>query len=681
MLPNLSTLSLKPAPREDDLTIVCELEDDVAAKRNFEDVDDPRRQPNPFVHETNWSLETFAEFRDLTLEIEFRRGEMESLMQRTFKKAQARVDSVPMQRTLNEAQARAVGAGKADTIITRVDFDIWVTHNGMGRRFVRADNSSREVIFTLLWDNAEAPKATVMCEVDGIGVTDIFVGECNRKTFEMTNTLHYVYYTTSSRREELHTVEYGAFTGFGMTGVGKRFNEDEMFGERGTFLNGHLTKGKRVFRDGMVEKGTFELMDLVNPSINKSMKIALKSGTRRNDTKIYPFINQEGDFEAGLLSTGVLSRRRPDDETFEGKVDLVNRFWESDDTIERSLPQDFTLQIRAAYSKYKLRVNTYADYAYVSSKLNLSQTVWSQHQLRAFGKTMDPSSNEFMAIQEYFQRPDPELGNPRALDRKERGRYNGIEVVSLEKISYTDEFDESYKAKVETFKKRLGLRCPTAPNRESVETDKLQKTFGELRDDVNQKYLFHGANCCLEPSKFCNPKSTRDGSSRVLTRFGSKCLLCRAGTNQRNIASIITNMGYSSKQARYGLFGPGWYFADKPGKSDEYTVADNADLRYIIIAKVVLGCAAHVSKSSFLDSETRPPHTWREALSNRIRNRGQPRTVVDLQELERNNFKLKEPFTSVIFDELKEGRYREYMVYQELQAIPAFVVAYRRVNR
>jgi hypothetical protein len=217
MLPNLSTLSLKPAPREDDLTIVCELEDDVAAKRNFEDVDDPRRQPNPFVHEANWSLETFAEFRDLTLEIELRRGEMESLMQRTLKKAQARVDSVPMQRTLNEA-TRAVGAGKAHTIIRKVDFDIWVTHNGMGRRFVRADNSSREVTFTLWWDNVEV--ATLMCEVDGIGVTDIFVGECNRKTFEMTNTLHYVYYTTSSRRAELHTVEYGAFTGFGLTGKG-----------------------------------------------------------------------------------------------------------------------------------------------------------------------------------------------------------------------------------------------------------------------------------------------------------------------------------------------------------------------------------------------------------------------------------------------------------------------------
>jgi hypothetical protein len=38
MLPNLSTLSLNPIPRENDLTLVCELEDDVAAKRKFEDL-------------------------------------------------------------------------------------------------------------------------------------------------------------------------------------------------------------------------------------------------------------------------------------------------------------------------------------------------------------------------------------------------------------------------------------------------------------------------------------------------------------------------------------------------------------------------------------------------------------------------------------------------------------------
>ena len=78
---------------------------------------------------------------------------------------------------------------------------------------------------------------------------------------------------------------------------------------------------------------------------------------------------------------------------------------------------------------------------------------------------------------------------------------------------------------------------------------------------IGPNEAWHGANCCLEPSKpidltllepywtlnLCksrNPKSTRRGSSRVLTRFGSNCLLCRAGPVEAMDVSRVTHMSY-----------------------------------------------------------------------------------------------------------------------------------------
>ena len=52
---------------------------------------------------------------------------------------------------------------------------------------------------------------------------------------------------------------------------------------------------------------------------------------------------------------------------------------------------------------------------------------------------------------------------------------------------------------------------------------RFRRTYGPTNVTLLESY--RTLNLC----KSRNPKSTRRGSSRILTRFGSNCLLCRAG--------------------------------------------------------------------------------------------------------------------------------------------------------
>jgi hypothetical protein len=258
------------------------------------------------------------------------------------------------------------------------------------------------------------------------------------------------------------------------------------------------------------------------------------------------------------------------------------------------------------------------------------------------------NSRLYKKLDEFMKLSDPELGGGQ--DRVEHETFESLQLVDVYNIEYKESLRNTYAALRDSI---LMEQCPNWYTKESVATDHLFDgllVHGGLNRKYNEKMLFHG-------------------------------------TSRNAIDSIIANVGFDKNIARTGIFGPGWYFAEKPGKSDEYTATmtmDDAlmphpncvnllsperttddDVRYMLIVKVSLGCPARVSKSSYKAGETK----WKVPFLKQ--------NVPSLRDFD----DLLTPYSSVVFDQVrfpKEGRYREYIVYNEMQAIPAFLVAYRR---
>jgi hypothetical protein len=624
-VPNLSALTLNPQrsglSRQSvkDVVDLFALEvEDTATKRKLEDIHDPRNYKEPHTSERTSGLPDFAheEFDEFRVLFEQHiSGNRDEIIETWGKYSETLEFSLT-----NKTYIRTYGRSRR-------------SQEPLGNRWYPNDN----VEMKIGW---EGRKATMIFTYQN-KLLDIIEGDCDRNTFEFSSATHRVYSFEGNSKPIL--VEMGSFSKFvgtmsnrmviesgyvnersfgphGLTGQGKRWNFSKNFGEVGNFSFGDLTTGKRVHGNATVEEGSFVPSAAFNHPV-------LGKGKRTHRGVQLSYTNQEGNFGAmsdfGALQNGTMQYNSTVLQVgIIGTPHMFATMFESVDSHTIS-------------ARYQIG-NDPKRRAYTSATAN-----WSQHQLRAFGDVMDQNSIEFMAVYGYFRRPDIFLGRF-ARDRLEEEEYNGIEVVGLEKITYLDEFQTSYDNKVDTF---ANTSCPTVPKREQVDTDVLQSMLGLLRDDINQKYLFHGT------------------------------------TSKDVVTSIVANVGYSKEAARPGLFGSGWYFAQDPGKSDEYTGADQNGVRYMIIAKVALGCAAHVSKGSFEGGRTWS-HTWRAALNNAFFNKERSFVEDDSKDEDVHQIKtLRQPFNSIIFDNLWQGRYKEFVVYKELQAIPAYIVAYKRVKR
>lgn len=286
-------------------------------------------------------------------------------------------------------------------------------------------------------------------------------------------------------------------------------------------------------------------------------------------------------------------------------------------------------------------------------------------QLRArVWKVPNYASGTFRLLRDFMARHDPELGGGR--DRKEKDKPFNLELLDLYRVEYTADLRKNYTDRRDAIAK---ARCTNFVKAVAAETDEIfagTTVLGGLKADANEKLLFHG-------------------------------------TSRDVIDSIVANVGFSTKHTNRGWFGKAWYFAEKPGKSDEYTTttqrrrstpsehpkcvkalspertADD-DVRYLMLARVTLGCAARVNKKSFEDGKTR--YSGRSFLTDKARKAylsDLGRREYDIGGMSAND--LAEPFDSIVFNDLSQGRYKEYMIYNELQATPAYIVAYRRAPK
>lgn len=98
------------------------------------------------------------------------------------------------------------------------------------------------------------------------------------------------------------------------------------------------------------------------------------------------------------------------------------------------------------------------------------------------------------------------------------------------------------------------------------------------------------------------------------------------------------------------LYGRGVYFAENASKSDEYTKPDTHNLRYLLLCRTILG------RVKYIGTTETDPRACEEAC-------------------------IKGSFHSILGDRKKaRGTFREFIVFDEDQVYPNFILAYKRVN-
>mmetsp|Transcript_40716 Transcript_40716/g.117867 ORF Transcript_40716/g.117867 Transcript_40716/m.117867 type:complete len:505 (-) Transcript_40716:135-1649(-) len=124
------------------------------------------------------------------------------------------------------------------------------------------------------------------------------------------------------------------------------------------------------------------------------------------------------------------------------------------------------------------------------------------------------------------------------------------------------------------------------------------------------------------------------------------------GTNA-NAAGIITTEDFRINLAGSHagtLYGRGVYFAENASKSDEYTSASADGLRHMLLCRVVLG------RAMYNDQKDTDPRACEDAC-------------------------LRGKFHSVLGDRKKcRGTFREFIIFDEEQVYPSFILVYRRVE-
>ena len=387
-------------------------------------------------------------------------------------------------------------------------------------------------------------------------------------------------------------------------------------------------------------------------------------------THLDPHVLMEGTFIGDLLSSGV--QKFYDGTIMEGTFDtnpesahgftngLINGEFTSPDGVVRNLAIQGQMPVYALVNSPTPKVAVFSGATPQGNWLYQRSP-----QLRArLWKVPSDASSTFQLLRDFMARHDPKLG--RGQDRKEHDKPFNLELLDLYRVEYTADLRKNYTDRRDAIAKAA---CTNWINPVAVETDDIfagTTVLGGLKVEANEKLLFHG-------------------------------------TSREVIDSIVANVGFATKQTNTGSFGRAWYFAEKPGKSDEYTTttqrgrskpsehpkcvkalsperkADD-DVRYLMLVRVALGCAARVNKTSFEEGKTR--YSGRSFLTDKAREKllsEVGRRYYDIGGMEASD--LAEPFDSIVFNDLHQGRYKEYMIYNELQAIPAYIVAYRRAPK
>lgn len=265
---------------------------------------------------------------------------------------------------------------------------------------------------------------------------------------------------------------------------------------------------------------------------------------------------------------------------------------------------------------------------------------------------LDKANRDHVSITEYFTVKDDLLSSFwNSASGKHEQRYNTLEVVDVYKISYDEDTLDKYESR-----RNASLGLCTTKDQECARTDMLASRLRpelKLRPDLNEKMLFHG-------------------------------------TLAKNVDAIVSGAGFDPDKAGSGSFGRGWYFAEEPGKSDNYadsygTIPSNVDFAmklgtkfnknvvYMMVVRVATGCAAHVTRKSYDMGKTRyGKNLWFGASG--------PYSTPP---------QLENRYSSLIYDADEKANaagkntsreYREFVVYERERAIPAYVIAYRRTN-
>jgi hypothetical protein len=171
----------------------------------------------------------------------------------------------------------------------------------------------------------------------------------------------------------------------------------------------------------------------------------------------------------------------------------------------------------------------------------------------------------------------------------------------------------------------------------------------------------------------------------------NETVLCH-GTSPSALDDILTN-GLSPKYTRVAAFGKGIYFADEPGKANQYAEPDEAncapetlaalheqlyshsgiehpcDVRYLIICRVLMGHyirsdGRHDQSGDLKDFSNPPCSVW-------DRNTDQGTELAKIPGTRIN-------FHALFVDKTGGDGYREFVQFHGNRVYPAFVAAYRR---
>ncbi|XP_059151551.1 uncharacterized protein LOC131937873 [Physella acuta] len=173
---------------------------------------------------------------------------------------------------------------------------------------------------------------------------------------------------------------------------------------------------------------------------------------------------------------------------------------------------------------------------------------------------------------------------------------------------------------------------------------RLLETYNTKRETIRQ------LGNCVPVSQLPNCSrevESRDGLSTLHTCTEVNEFLLLHGTKSGNISNILSE-GLQVSKSRNGLFGYGLYFAESSTKADQYT--DNKDTRsplgtclYMLICRVTLG-RVYVTNERIHSSE------------------------ID-----------KNKYDSLLYDPPKgKGLFREFIVFDSSQVMPAIVIEYQR---
>lgn len=138
-----------------------------------------------------------------------------------------------------------------------------------------------------------------------------------------------------------------------------------------------------------------------------------------------------------------------------------------------------------------------------------------------------------------------------------------------------------------------------------------------------------------------------------------------------DIIQKITLEGFDLKFSRGGLFGRGIYFGENSSKSDEYCIADKNGTFYMLLVRVILG-----RNTLFLNAFQDRNHDDPCLLSNNNIDHNCSTSGTNCSDNKADS--LISPTTKTHPNAYLK-KYREFVVYDDDQIYPEFLIEYTRV--